>query len=83
VAPRDEVLTDAVLDLVAWFEVVDEATLPPALAVGALEQIAHHLHRLEGEDRGVVAAHARARAKEERDPRYRRAFEAVADDLGG
>ena len=77
------ILADAVLDIVAWFEVVDEATLPPALAVGALEQIAHHLHRLQGDDRAAVAAHARERAKEERDPRYRRAFEAVADDLGG
>lgn len=77
----EQVLADAVLDLVAWFEVVDDTTLEPNQAVKALEQIAYHLHRLAGEDRDRFAAHARARASLERDPRYRRTFEAVAEDL--
>ena len=71
----NEILADAVLDLVAWFEVSDEPQLEP------LQQLAHHLHRLEPDDRAWLAAHARTRAAAERDPRYRRAFEAVADDL--
>ena len=80
-ASRDEVLADAVLDMVAWFEVVDDETLDPDVAVKALEQLAYHLHRLEGGDRAAFVERARARARTERDPRYRRAFEEVADDL--
>jgi hypothetical protein len=71
----NEHLADAVLDMVAWFEVSDEPKLEP------LQQLAHHLHQLEGDDRRWLAEHARRRAASERDPRYRRAFEAVADDL--
>ena len=77
----NEILADAVLDMVAWFEVVDDETLDPALAVKALEQIARHLHRLTGDDRERFVAYARARAGAERDPRYRRAFGAVVQDL--
>ena len=71
----NEILADAVLDLVAWFEVSDVPSLEP------LQQLAHHLHRLEAGDRRWLAEHARRRAAAERDPRYRRAFDAVADDL--
>ena len=76
-----EILADAVLDMVAWFELVDDETLDPDLAVKALEQLAYHLHRLDGIDRARFVEHARARARAERDPRYRRTFEAVVDDL--
>jgi len=69
------ILADAVLDLIAWFEISDDPHLEP------LQQAAHHLHRLEEVDRRWLAEHARTRAAAERDPRYRRAFEAVADDL--
>jgi len=69
------ILADAVLDLIAWFEISDDPHLEP------LQQAAHHLHRLEEVDRRWLAEHARKRAAAERDPRYRRAFEAVADDL--
>jgi hypothetical protein len=71
----NEILADAILDLVAWFEVAEDAALEP------LQQLAHHLHRLEGDDRRWFAEYARKRAATERDPRYSRAFEAVADDL--
>jgi hypothetical protein len=71
----NEILADAILDLVAWFEVSHEADLAP------LQQVAHHLHRLDGDDRRWFAEYARRRALTESDPRYRRAFEAVADDL--
>ncbi|MES1247723.1 MAG: hypothetical protein ABUS54_08625 [Actinomycetota bacterium] len=72
----NEILADAILDLVAWFEVVaDDPPLEP------LQQIAHHLHQLAPDDRRWLAEHARRRAAGERDPRYSRAFEAVADDL--
>jgi hypothetical protein len=77
----NEALADAVLDMVAWFELVDDETLDPDVAVKALEQLANHLHRLDGADRARFVEHARARARGERDPRYRRAFEAVVDDL--
>jgi hypothetical protein len=73
--PVNDVLADAVLDMIAWFEVADDPSLEP------LQQLAHHLHRLEGIDRAAFVEHAQARAREERDPRYRRAFEAVIDDL--
>jgi hypothetical protein len=73
--PVNEILADAVLDMVAWFEVADDAELEP------LQQLAHHLHRLEPADRRWLAEHARRRAATERDPRYSRAFLAVADDL--
>jgi hypothetical protein len=71
----NEILADAILDLVAWFEITDESSLEP------LQQLAHHLHRLAPDDRSWLAEHARKRAAAERDPRYRRAFEAVVDDL--
>jgi hypothetical protein len=71
----NEILADAILDLVAWFEVAETQTLEP------LQQLAHHLHRLEPADRRWFAEHARRRAAAERDPRYSRAFLAVADDL--
>jgi hypothetical protein len=78
---RDEILADAVLDLLVWFEFVDDQALDPDLAVKALEQIARHLHRLAGEDRDWFVGYVRARAATERDPRYRSAYEAVAEDL--
>jgi hypothetical protein len=71
----NEILADAILDTIGWFEVADELRLEP------LQQLAHHLHRLEGDDRRWFAEYARRRALTERDPRYSRAFEAVADDL--
>ena len=71
----NEILADAILDLIAWFEISDDPHLEP------LQQAAHHLHRLEGDDRRWFAEHARMRAAAERDPRYQRAFAAVADDL--
>jgi predicted dienelactone hydrolase len=71
----NEILADAILDLVAWYEVAEDVSLEP------LQQIAHHLHRLDQKDRQWFADYARRRAASERDPRYSRAFEAVADDL--
>ena len=60
------ILADAVLDMVAWFELVDDDTLDPDLAVKALEQLAYHLHKLEGADRAAFVEHARARVRSER-----------------
>ena len=77
----NEVLADAVLGMIAWLELVDAETLDPDVAVQTLGQLAYHLHRLEGADREWFAAYARMVASKERDPRYRRTFEAVAGDL--